>query len=397
MEAPGYPRRRACPTYPPSSEQAPIHPSLSHDGRFVAFASSQTDLVEVDTEGQSHIYVRDRTNDTIEIVSKSSDGELANQYSWYPSLSADGRYVLFTSRATNLAGADGNDYMWDLIRHDRLTGTTVRASVSSAGEPADADIMFAQLSGDGRYAVFTSRATNLVDGNADGDRDLYLHDFDTAETTLLIDRDLARASAISADGQFVVFSCSSSTLVPQDDNWSGDAFVLDRDSGTIERVSVDSEGQDAYGTSHAKGISDDGRFVYFDSMAPLAPDDDNGTRDVYLRDRLLGTTTRLPLPAAPAATSATARAVSADGRFVAMMIASNHNFQPHDLAIYDREADASYSVIGATSLGEIQTKTHTAMSADGSMLSTSLLDFAVGGETFQGTHLFTLPNPLMCM
>jgi Tol biopolymer transport system component len=125
---------------------------------------------------------------------------------------------------------------------------------------------------------------------------------------------------ISRDGRYVAFSSSASNLVSVDTNGTADVFVRDRTLGTTERVSVTSGGAQAHGAFLILDMTPDARFVLFRSDAPdLVPDDTNGVDDVFLRDRLLGTTERVSvLKRTQQSTAATVTAyVSDDGRFVA--------------------------------------------------------------------------------
>lgn len=147
-------------------------PSLSSDGRFVAFLSVATNLVAGDTNGVADIFVRDLTAGTTRRVSLGIGGAQANDHSENPKLSADGRYVLFVSKASNLVPGDTNGVA-DLFRFDTLTNTTERVNVNATGLQGDKGVSYASLSGNGRFVAFTSDATNLVPNDTNGKSDVF--------------------------------------------------------------------------------------------------------------------------------------------------------------------------------------------------------------------------------
>jgi len=173
-----------------------------------------------------------------------------------------------------------------------------RVSVSSTGEQANADSFADSISRDGRYVLFNSTATNLVPGDGRDD-DVFLRDRATGETSLVTAAaDGANASpdgTITPSGRYVLFSSLSPTIAPGDTNDAIDLFVLDRSTGTISRESVSSSEQQANSDAEGGSISRDGRFVVFESRATnLVAGDANGVPDVFVRDRLAGTTARIP-------------------------------------------------------------------------------------------------------
>jgi Tol biopolymer transport system component len=280
-----------------------FHPSLSSDGRFVAFRSSATKLVAGDTNGLRDIFVHDRQTGTTERVSVDSAGAQAiDGNSLYPSLSADGRFVAFYSDATNLVTDDTNGF-FDIFVHDRQTGTTERVSVDSAGAQAiDGDSFHPSLSSDGRFVAFRSSATNLVAGDTNGFNDVFVHDRQTGITERVSVDSAGNQAAdahsnlpsISADGRFVAFQSKATNLVADDTNGDYDVFVHDRQTGTTERVSVDSAGGQADGSSGWPSVSANGRFVAFHSRATnLVNGDTNRRVDAFVRDRQSGRTERV--------------------------------------------------------------------------------------------------------
>jgi Tol biopolymer transport system component len=156
-------------------------PSISPDGRYVAYESAATNLVSGDTNGFGDVFVTDRLTGSTTRVSVDNTGNEGNQGGGGPSISADGRYVAFTSDSTNLVEEDTN-YSSDIFVHDRQTGLTTRVSVDDAGNQGDGASMTtggSSISADGRYIAFYSLATNLVAGDTNGAMDVFVHDRQT--------------------------------------------------------------------------------------------------------------------------------------------------------------------------------------------------------------------------
>jgi hypothetical protein len=301
---------------------------ISADGRCVAFSSTASNLVANDTNGCSDVFVHDRSTGTTERVSVSSSGTEGDFTvdSW-PSLSADGRFVSFASLATNLVDGDTNQ-SWDVFVHDRSTGTTERVSVDSSGAEGNRDSsMFSTISADGRFVAFSSAASNLVAGDTNGSPDCFVHDRATGITERVsVDSSGAQArggsdmARISADGSVVGFLSTADDLVAGDVNSKQDVFVRDRARGVTEIVSVDSSGGSANRDSYAPWVSADGRFVLFESSSSdLVDGDDNGATDAFLHDRASGGTERVSVgpSGAEAAGVSYASGISANGRTVA--------------------------------------------------------------------------------
>lgn len=306
--------------------------AISGDGRVVAFESSATNLVAGDTNGVSDIFVHDRESGVTTRVSLATGGgEAHGGAARRPALSADGRIVVFDAAMTDLVAGDNNGAP-DVFAHDRTSGATTRLSVATGGaEAVNASVgsVRATVSADGRLVAFTSDATNLVTGDTNNTIDAFVHDRGTGVTTRVSVRsggvqatggDSFRA-AISADGRFVAFD-SEASVVTGDTNGDRDIFVHDRQTGQSTRVSVATGGVEANGQFGSRDpfISADGRYIGFSSDAPdLDTDDTNGTSDMFLHDRSTGRTTRISLSSAnvPANAPVVAAAMSADGRYVA--------------------------------------------------------------------------------
>lgn len=269
---------------------------ISSDGRFVTFSSWATNLVPGDSNAVADVFVRDRQDGRTERASLSSNSQQGNARSYGSSISANGRFVAFHSRATNLVANDTNGTA-DVFVRDRLSGSTERVSVDSTGAQANAASEAPRLSADGRFVAFSSWATNLVPNDTNGTFDVFVHDRRTGTTERVsVDshgresepRHWGFPSSISADGQLVTFTSDANNLVPGDTNDAVDVFVHDRLSRVTERVSIDIAGVQAASASPFSSISADGRFVAFDSFASLVPDDSNNAYDVFRFDRRTG-------------------------------------------------------------------------------------------------------------
>ncbi|MFO0982905.1 MAG: calcium-binding protein [Planctomycetota bacterium] len=327
--------------------------AISADGRFVAFASVADNLVPGDTNGVEDFFVCDRQTGATIRVSVDSQGVQADRDSYYrPAISADGRYVAFMSAADNLVPGDTN-HREDIFVHDCLTGETTRASVDSQGNEANDLSFFPAISADGRYVAFASAASNLVADDRNGVMDILVHDRQTGQTVLAsVDSQgvqgngMSNAPVISADGRLVAFESVANNLVPGDTNTGVDIFVHDFLNSDTTRVNVDSQGNEANSDySFAPAISADGRFVGFDSEATnLVPNDGNGSRDVFVHDRQTGETTRVSVDSSGAEANSMSfhGGISADGRFVAFcsyasnLVPGDTNYEA-DVFMHDRQ------------------------------------------------------------
>jgi Tol biopolymer transport system component len=301
--------------------------AISADGRYVAFYSSATNLVAGDTNGDRDVFVHDNQTGRTTRVSVASSGAQSNGQSFSPSISADGRYVAFYSDANDLVAGDTNNAD-DVFVHDNQTGATTRVSVSSSGGQGDAGSYLPAISADGRYVAFASDATNLVAGDTNRLRDIFVHDLATGTTTrvdVATNGDEAQGGpstspAISANGNIVAFSSFAFNLIPTDTNFESDIFIHNVQTGETDRVSVDASGSEVDGESFDPSLSSDGRYVAFDSDAfDLVPDDTNDSPDVFVRDGATGQVWRASLDDAggEADDGSAHPSLSADGRYVA--------------------------------------------------------------------------------
>ncbi len=208
--------------------------AISEGGRYVAFNSSAFNLIEEDRNGRSDIFVRDREAGVTSRISESSLGVAGNDTSSYPVISRDGRYIAFWSHATNLVEDDTNGFA-DIFFHDRETGTTSRISVDSSGVEGDWFSGNPAISADGRYVAFESASKNLVANDTNNRLDVFLHDRDTGITSRVsVDsagqegNDGSYAPVMSGDARYLAFYSQATNLVPDDTNNQTDAFVHDR-------------------------------------------------------------------------------------------------------------------------------------------------------------------------
>ncbi len=361
-------------------------PSFSSDGRYVAFYSGGGNIVSGDTNHVYDVFVRDRLFGIVDLVSRSSSGEIGDGPSYEPAISRDGRYVAFPTSATNLVPNDSNGFT-DIVVRDRVGELTLLASVSPTDSPANNDSLWCSISEDGRYVAFQSSATNLIiggnpwpgiyvrdmvgattecislpagggnandvsvkptitpngryvayrsfasnliAGDTNGFSDVFVFDRDTDVTSRVSVATLTSAEgngetagrpAISPDARYVVFSSAADNLVPGDTNGKWDVFIRDRNTSVTERISVSSTEEqgndDSSGISDPNGlaphlaISDDGRYVAFASLASnLVSGDTNGSWDVFVRDRVAGTTERVSVASSGAEGNANSGAAS---------------------------------------------------------------------------------------
>ena len=267
-------------------------PSISANGRLVAFDSLADNLVPGDDNGSYDVFVHDRKTGETTRISVNSAGIEGNDNCFSPSISASGRFVAFQSLADNVVPGDGNASN-DIFVHDRKTGETTRVSVDSVGSGGNDHCFIPSISANGRLVAFQGRAGNLVPGDGNVSDDIFVHDRKTGETTRVsVDSggieagDFSFEPAISPNGRLVAFKGRATNLVPGDGNVSDDVFVHERKTGETTRVSLDSAGVEGNGTSYQPSISANGRFVAFGSVSGnLVEGDGNASDDVFVHDR----------------------------------------------------------------------------------------------------------------
>lgn len=350
--------------------------NISLDNRFVVFSSASPQLVPGDLNGVQDVFVRDRLTGTTTLVSRASNGTQGNAPAGQPVISADGRYVAFISAATNLVPGDNNQQIdpglgtpnpfsgYDVFVHDRNTGTTVRASLSSTGTEGEFGVatQAPAISDDGRYVVFTSASASLAAGDSDlYNTDVYMRDMVAGTTQRIsirpgggeiVGADASQAS-ISADGSRVAFTVYDNTLAgptPQvPPNLTRGIYYWDRATGQTTLVSARPDGTPAtFVVVDFPTISANGRYVSFASwedLDPSAPDSaeeellDGPFSDIFVRDLQTATTRRasMPFPGGPAEESGRISSISGDGRFV--IYGNRAEFQ--DLVVRDMLTNSS--------------------------------------------------------
>jgi Tol biopolymer transport system component len=381
---------------------------LSSDGRIFVFNSVASNLVSGDTNGVEDAFLHDRTTGVTERVSVDSAGAEGNGPSACQAVSADGRYVLFTSLASNLVSGDTNG-TWDVFVRDRAAGTTERVSVDSNGGQGDGASYGAALSADGGVVLFSSDATDLVTGDTNRCRDVFLHDRSSGVTLRISVSDAgyqaaetcnAGPGALSADGSRAVFTSLASNLVAGDGNGTCDVFVHDLLHGTTTRVSVDASGGDGDDESGVEGaaISGDGSVVAFASAADnLVDGDTNGVVDIFVCSSTGGSIERVSVDSggAQAISFSGGPALSADGRvvvfdsFAANLVAGDSNGVT-DVFLHDRATGLTERAdVDSDGAEAIATALAPRVSADGTVVAfQSCAPNLVSGDTNQAFDVF---------
>lgn len=365
--------------------------ALSGDGRYVAFDSLAPDMVADDTNDTRDVFVRDTVGATTQRASVATGG--AQSVGLYGSnggtLSADGRTMTFGSSASNFSpGAPmffGAIYLRDL-----QSGTTTLVSVGAGGAVANGSSAFPFISGDGRFVAFTSSANNLVAGDTNNARDVFVRDLQTGVTERVNVTNTGRQTddpfgnsnldiglAISADGRYVMFASGSSDLVPGDFNNVRDMFVRDRQNATTTRVNLNANGSPRNVETFNPALSADGRVLCFE---------ENGTTWV----RNLSTGTLRSFPGGNASLSGDGRFLVYDAKGPTIGGPNVGNVWVADLQSgqkmrLDRNS-AGAPGDGDSSLARI--------SADGrKIIFTSAATNLVPGDTNGALDVFSCPNP----
>jgi Tol biopolymer transport system component len=330
----------------PAGNGASYAPATSGDGQVTAFVSEASDLVEGDGNGRCDVFVRD--GGATQRVSVRSGGAESTTGSscLQPAISADGRVVAFVSNASDLVEGDTNGTE-DVFVHDRASGETTRVSVGPEGQQADRISWHPDVSADGRLVAFDTASASFDSRLGGNTTHVYLRDL-AAGTTEMLTRSADGAPAeqgggtpsLSGDGRFVAYTAWDGT-VPGDWNLAVDVFVLDRETGSLEPVSVRSDGtfsDDVFADgSVAPDLSADGRFVAFQSDASdLVAGGGDSYDDVFRHDRETGETLLASHDATGAATGGINPSISADGSKVAFdrTFGAYPDF-PNDVAMYD--------------------------------------------------------------
>jgi len=264
----------------------------SADGRFVAFVTRATNFSDDDPDNRYDVFVRDRFERTLDLVSIGSAAEVSDGDSRFPSISADGRFVAFESTASTFDPTDLNAQR-DVYLRDRENGTTTLVSRALAGGAGNGSSGFPAVSNDGRWIAFVSDATNLVEGDTNNEQDVFLHDallgttrrVSVTETGAQSAGGVVGQPAMSTDGKTIAFASRASDIVSADPADFADVFVYDRCSGMVLLASRTPDAGFPTGNSLSPTISADGRRVAFSSLAEdILPDLANGYEDIFLYD-----------------------------------------------------------------------------------------------------------------
>jgi Tol biopolymer transport system component len=364
---------------------------FSADGRYVVFWSEATNLGDGDTDGIEDIHVYDRQTGTVELVSRAgANGAKGNNFSQEPTISADGRYVAFQSHASNL-GDDDTDGVLDIHVYDRQTGTVELVSRAGANGPKGDNNSFAPtISADGRYVAFLSFAANLGDGDTDTIADIHVYDRQTG-TVELVSRAGANgpkgdnnsfAPTISADGRYVAFLSFAANLGDGDTDGVLDIHVYDRQAGTVELVSrAGANGPKGDNHSNEPAISADGRYVAFRSLAAnLGDGDTDTTADIHVYDRQTGTVelvSRAGANGPKGDNHSNEPAISVDGRYVAFQshasnLGDGDTDGIEDIHVYDRQTGTVHLMSArADGTKGNSTSLYPAIAPDGTLLAFS--------------------------
>lgn len=268
--------------------------SISGDGSYIAFKSEASSLLNGDNNDVSDIFRHDRLTGTTVLVSKADNGAAADEESSNPSISQNGRYVVFES-ASDLLSINDSNLSSDVYLRDLDAGLTRLVSVTPYSNSGNGSSANAEVNSDGRYVAFSSDADNLVLGDDNQTTDIFLRDTVAKTTTRLsvnaagvTGNGISSHAAVSDNGQFVAFVSYADNLVVGDINDTADVFLYNRTTATLQLVSLNSnnvQGNLDSGSFGGIDVSDDGRHVVFHSNASnLIENDSNGTLDIFLKD-----------------------------------------------------------------------------------------------------------------
>jgi hypothetical protein len=315
-------------------------PAIDGDGRFVTFKSADFKLSE-NSQGGINIYLRDTIDKTTEYVNQSENQDGLPPDASYPEISGNGRFIAYSSNATNIVSDDTNDKI-DIFVYDRMAQATKRIVVPETNQQTDAHSQCPSLDYTGRYVAFSSWASNLVDGDTNNFGDIFVYDSSVRQAIGTSEKSITRVS-VSSDGaqsnnklhdhcptlsgnaRYVAFRSEASNLVEGDNNNAWDVFVHDRTTGVTERVSVSSNGSEAIPVSesifriHGPGLSYTGRYVVYDTRHQgLVPTDNNDFYDVFVHDIKTKETVRVSVAqdGSELVGDSSQPSISGDGRFI---------------------------------------------------------------------------------
>ncbi|NEQ41149.1 MAG: DUF4347 domain-containing protein [Okeania sp. SIO3I5] len=381
-------------------------PAISSDGRFVAFSSVADNLVSGDTNDAQDVFVHDRQTGITSLVSVNSAGEVGNALSGTPSISGDGRFIAFSSTADNLVPEDTNEAR-DIFVHDRQTGITSLVSVNSAGELGNTDSQFPIISADGSEIFFNSNADNLLPGDTNEKQNIFIRELETGITTQFNPdssgnqfNSSSRIYSMSGNGRFITFSSDADNLIPGEENCQ--MYIHDRETGINSCLTAESHPGDRIGDNT---ISNDGRFIAFESVfSPFVSmyiaGDSRPFSRVFVYDRATGETNRIRGSQRPV--------VSADGRFIASTTGTIISPQNGKVFIHDLRSNMTTNPLTFEDSETQRTQSFSppepprgwepefaSISADGSLIAfNSLLGDLVPGDTENLSDVFVVENLL---
>ena len=388
---------------PVAANFASANAAISIDGRFVAFHSAATNLVEGDTNKQQDVFVYDRLTKIMERISVDSNGQESDNYSHLPSISADGRFVAFMSLASNLVSNDFNNQL-DVFVRDREKQTTTLVSVSTESISGNTKSINPVISSNGRYIAFESYANNLIEDDSNASPDIFIRDI-VLEKTEIISLSTRGQQAnhgsyyptISADGRYVAFHSPARNLVPVDNKrsdeneWNfSDVFLRDRELATTEIISTNIYGKPGNHPSNFASVSADGRYVAFNSRAsdlvenyPDGPLEIIGKGrtaprlDIYVRDRTENITklVSIALDGTPGNHQSQAPKISSGGRYVTFQSAASNLTKSRmpgtTINIYRRDILEDKTMLVTDFNGPLETNVmsaHSAVTQDGNFV-----------------------------
>lgn len=268
--------------------------TLSSDGRTIAFQSTTGAGASL----HASILVKNLDADVLFSVSTNSAGAEANGSSYNAAISADGRYIAFVSKGSNLVASDTNGTD-DVFVKDRITGAVINASTTAAGVQANVSSADTAISGDGRTVAFTTYASNLW-ADPGSYANIYAKQLDTGALVRVSENahgiganGNSDNAVLSANGRYAVFSSTATNLVDWDSNAHRDVFRKDLVDGSIVRVSTNADGLQGMGDSGNASVSADGRYIMFESTSDLTAGDGDGRTDLFIKDIVSGALTRL--------------------------------------------------------------------------------------------------------
>jgi len=385
-----------------------VSPAMSANGNIITFSSFADDLVAGDTNGTTDVFLA--TGAIIELVSIATGGAQGTSFSVSSDISDDGNLIVFQSRASNLVAGDSN-LRTDIFVRNKSSGTTTMVSTSAAGVYANSPSGTASISGDGSRVAFVSSDPNLIPiDTTPNQSDTYLKNLGTGAISAVsvssggVQGNFNNGVAsLSANGNIVVFASGATNLVPSDSNGVTDVFLRNVSDGITRRISLPSDGNsDALssvsGTCCSRQLTGDGRFaVYVSNASNLVPADTNGVADIFVYDRLQGTTRRVSVSSAGVQANAASGSptIARDGRYIAFrspatnLLASPGTNGLSHVFVHDLQT-AQTSLVSLTSTGTqpIQGSGVPTISANGRYVAFSNIDDLVGATALGYSQVY---------